>query len=195
MARSQNSKDVKRRTRYLAYAIPLIALAIVGGSYVLFLEPQPTVPAAMDFTFNILLQVSNKNSSQVRAIAPGHPIGEAGGYWATSQYNNDSVDSSHYPVYMDIPSTACTPVCVIHVKSRVVHAFTLGDFFAVWGQPLGENNTIGVTRSNSFAWQMCIGPPNSATLSNQWGNYIVQSGDDLTLFYYDTSTGLGCAPA
>lgn len=29
-----------------------------------------------------------------------------------------------------------TPDGIIHVESPVVHTFTLGDFFAIWGEPL-----------------------------------------------------------
>jgi len=195
LARSKNARAGGRGVKYLKYAIPLIALVVIGGSYALTLQPTPTYPAAMNFTFNLLVDVSNKNSTQVSAIAPGHPIGEAGGYWATTKYNNDSVDASHYPIYMDSPGIVCTPVCVMHVKSRVVHPFTLGDLFGVWGQTLGENNTIGVPRNGSFAWQFCVGPPRSAVISNEWGSFVLQANVDLTLYFYDTTTGLGCAPS
>lgn len=180
----------------MAYAIPLIALAGAGFVFVLTVLPTASSPPAMDFTFKLLIQVANKNSTSVRAIAPGHTIGEAGGFWASTQYNNDSVDSSHYPIYMDDPAIACTPVCLIHVKSKIVHSFTLGDFFNVWGQPLGENNTIGVPRNGSFAWEMCLGPtPSTASISNAWGSLGLQSNLDITLFFFDTVKGTGCAPS
>jgi len=181
--------------KYLAYAIPLIALIGVATTYALTVLPTPSVPAAMDYSFRLLIQVSDKSSSQVRAIAPGHSIGEAGGDWATTKYNNNSIDASHYPVYMDTPGTACTPVCLIHVKSRIVHAYTLGDFFSVWGQPLGENNTIGIPRNGSFAWQLCLGLANNAISSNAWSGLVLQSDMAVTLFFYDAANGLGCAPS
>jgi hypothetical protein len=197
LARSQRDKaSGRKRVRYLAYAIPLIALAGVAFVYALTVLPSPTYPAAMDYTFKLLIEVANKNSTAplVRAIAPGHAIGESGGYWASTQYNNDSVDSTHYPVYMDDPSIACTPTCLIHVKSRFVHQFTLGDFFNVWGYPLGENNTISVPRNGSFAWEMCIGPdPSSASISTLWGAQPLQPNIDIKLYFFDTVNGTGCA--
>jgi hypothetical protein len=180
----------------LVYAIPLIALAGAAFVFTATIWPTASSPAAMDFTFKLLIDVTNKDGSLARGIAPGRAIGEPGGFWASTQYNNDSIDSSHYPIYMDAPATACTPVCLIHVKSRVVHQFTLGDFFNVWGQTLGENSTIGVPRNGSFAWEMCLGPdPSTASISNAWGSLGLQSNMDITLFFFDTVKGTGCAPS
>jgi hypothetical protein len=36
-----------------------------------------------------------------------------------------------------------TPDGIIHVESPVVREFTLGEFFAVWGQPLGARDVAG----------------------------------------------------
>jgi hypothetical protein len=156
----------------------------------LYASPIPSRPAAMDYTFQLLIQISNKNSTAQRAFAPGSPIGEAGGYWATTQYNSYGVDVTHYPIYMDAPGTVCTPVCTIHVKSTVVYNYTLGDLFNVWGQPLGENNTIGEPRQGSFVWQMCLGASQPSTESFAWGALPLSSGLAVTLNYYDTAAGL-----
>jgi hypothetical protein len=166
----------------------------VSVVFALTILPVPSTPAAMDFTFQLLIQMSNKDSSQIRAIAPANSIGEAGGFWATTQYNRNGVDPSHYPVYMDSPATACTPVCLIHVKSRVVHTYTLGDFFTIWGKPLGQNDTLGIPSNGTFQWQLCIGPPGGNQSSNEWGGLVLQSRMQITLFFYDT-TALGCAPS
>ena len=169
----------------------LLAVAVVFAMVVL---PAPSAPAAMDYTFHLLIQTSNKNSSQVRAIAPGNSIGEAGGYWATTRFNSYGLDPTHYPVYMDSPAIACTPGCIIHVKSRVIHAYTLGDFFDVWGQPLGQNNTIGVPSKDTFQWELCVGAVGNNVSSSEWGGLVLQDQMRITLFFYDT-TALGCAPS
>ena len=193
MARSRSVTAYRRgRTRYLIYAIPLIALIGVTIVYALIVLPIPSTPAAEDFTFKMVIQEQNKNSSYVRAIIPDNTIGEVGGYWASSQYSKYGVDSTHYPIYMDSPLTACTPVCLIHVKSTVVHTYTLGDFFNVWGQPLGEDNTFRIARNGNFAWELCVGPPGGTVSSNAWGSLALQPQMEITLFYYNT-TGLGCA--
>jgi hypothetical protein len=156
-------------------------------------------PAAMDFTFQLLIETANKNVTNplVRAIAPSNAIGIAGGSWKSTQYNAYGVDQGHYPIYMEAPAIACaTAVCTIHVKSKVVHQYVLGDFFNVWGQTIGQNDTIHITRSGNFAWQMCLGSEGNALSSDLWGGLVLQSQLPLiTLKYYDTANGLGCAPS
>jgi hypothetical protein len=185
----------KRRFRYLAFGIPLLALAIVTGVYVVYLLPVPSRPAVMDYTFQLLLEQSNRNGSQVRAIAPKVAIGEPGGFWNSLQYNSYGVDSSHYPLYLDTPSAAtCPSYCIVHVKSAVAHNYTLGDYFQVWGQPLGADNTIGIPRNGDLYWQMCIGLGSGASNNSEWGAFVLKPNLDITLFYHN-STGLGCSPS
>jgi hypothetical protein len=197
LAHSRNVSDSnRRRTRYLRYAIPLIAILGIGIVYTILTLPVPSAPAAMDFTFQLVIQVSNRNSTGIRGIVPNTSIGEAGGLWNTTRFNNYAVDSQHYPLYMDSPQFACpgnVPPCTIHVKSKTVYSYTLGDFFNVWGMLLGENDTMNIKSSGSFAWQLCIGSnPSTATLSNAWGSLVLQSNLQLVLFYADSSQA-GCA--
>lgn len=149
----------------------------------------------MDFTFQLLIQETNQTNA-ARAIAPKQTIGEPGGYWATTRFNAYGVNPQHYPIYMDDPLKVCTPVCTIHVKSTVVHNYTLGDLFAVWGQPLGQNNTIGEPSRSTFAWQMCVGTSQPGSVSNAWGALPLTPNIQITLNYYDTANGLPyCGPA
>jgi hypothetical protein len=197
LARSRSTKPAaKRRFRYLAYGIPLLALAIAAGVLVVDLLPVPAAPAVMDYTFKLLVETTNQNGTLAQARAPKLPVGEPGGYWATSQYNAYGVDSRHYPLYLDDPSVTanCPGYCVIHVKSRVAHNYTLGDYFAVWGQPLGMQNTVGIAAYQNFAWQMCIGLGSAASNSDEWGAYVLQPDVEITLMYHDQA-GLGCSPS
>jgi hypothetical protein len=179
----------------LLYAIPLIALVAIAAVYVVFTLPTPPAPAAMNFTFQLLLEKENVTAAGVQGIIPDHAIGETGGYWASNQFDSYEVDSSHYPIYMDTPPTACpNVVCTIHVKSRVVYNYTLGDFFQVWGIPLGENDTWNLQNSGRFAWMLCIGPdPSTATISTAWGLLVLQSGMQLTIEYVDYTSPYTCA--
>jgi hypothetical protein len=36
-----------------------------------------------------------------------------------------------------------TPDGIIHIESPAIRTFTLGQFFAIWGQPLGPSNVAG----------------------------------------------------
>jgi len=192
VARSHISKNAKKGSvRYIAYGIPLLALAIVGGVYVAYILPTPASPPAMNFVFRLLVKVSNENGTQARYVAPKGAVGEAGGFWATSQFNSYGTDTSHYPIYMDIPSTACTSFCVVNVRSKVVYNYTLGDYFNVWGQLLGQNNTIGITRSGNAYWELCVGVAPASYHPPQWGGLVLQPAMNITLLYHDVATP-GC---
>lgn len=197
MARSRTANaGAKQRFRYLAYGIPLLALAITAAVLVVYLTPPAAAPAAMDFTFKLLVETTNKNGTLAQARAPKLPVGEPGGYWMNSTFNNYGIDVRHYPIYLDNPTlpSNCPGYCNVHVKSNVVHAYTLGDYFFVWGQPLGMNNTVGVKSYQNFAWQMCLGLGSSAINSNEWGSHVLSPDEEITLMYHDFSQ-LGCAPS
>ena len=205
MARSRESRAHKKGPRrYLLYAIPLIALAVISAVFVVYLLPVPDSPAKMDFTFQLLIQLPSKtNPGSVQAYAPARPVGETGGFWVSNQFDKYGVNSNHYPIYMDNPTTpsgtggACSSgVCTIHVKSTTVYNYTLADYFNVWGMTLGPNNTIGQPSQGTFVWQMCLGSTQPSTESTAWGALPLTSGLAVTLNYYDSSGGTAyCGPA
>jgi hypothetical protein len=196
-------KPNRKKFNRLVYLIPAIALLGVAIVYVVGTLPPPSAPAAMNFEDQIVIQMTNNDGSQVLPnIMPAYatrPIGETGGYWATTEFNSYEVNAQHYPLYMDIPAVACPSVsCVIHVKSRVNYNYTLGDFFAVWGEPLGQNNTVGIPRTTNkygtFAWEMCVGPTGDDTpFIGPYNSLVLQSQMDITLIFYNTTNGVGCA--
>jgi hypothetical protein len=190
------SKDAKRKgTNRLVYAIPLIALVLIAAVYAASVVPAPSSPAAMDFTVKLLVSITYNNGSRQAYWAPTRSVGEAGGIWETHQYDSYGVNS-HYPLYMDDPTAACPPqaACEFHVKSNVVHQYTLGDYLALLGYPtVNQNDTLGLKRSGNFAWQSCIGPTGHAVPNFQWGAMVLRKDMDITLLYYDTVNGFGCA--
>ncbi len=182
----------------LLYVIPVLALVAIMIVFAVAVTPQPSAPAVMNFTYTLVIQITNNNSSSVRNIAPAHPIGEAGGTWAVHNYDTNGVDAAHYPLYMDNPAIACAgqgAACTIHVKSKVQHDYTLGDFFAVWGYTIGPTNTLNIKPSGSFAWQMCLGAQRPAQRSDAWGSLVLQPNQYVTLLYFDTVNGFGCSPS
>jgi hypothetical protein len=199
LARSHDSAH--KRSRKLLYLIPVIALVGTVVVYAMATLPIGSSPTKMDFTDQIIILMENDFGNQTRGIVPKLPVGEAGGYWYSNQYNGYGVDPQHYPLYMN-PALDCvsnvTTSCTIHVKSTIIHQYILGDFFNVWGQSLGQNNTVGVPRVTNtygtFAWQMCIGPTGSGTPYFQpYGTLVLQPDMDITLIFYNTTNGIGCA--
>jgi hypothetical protein len=213
MARSRNA--TRKKYQKLFWLIPVIALIVTAAVLALaILPPPPPATPVMNYQDQIVIQMTNKNGSLLLAnIIPDYAryaIGEAGGYWATHTYDSYGVDPQHYPVYMDSPSVSCPIVneaCLFHVKSKTQHQFTLGDFFDIWGQTVGQNNTLGITRvteqvelkngtyvNGTFAWQLCTGPVGSATpFTGPYGSLVLQDQMEITLIFYDTTNGVGCA--
>lgn len=185
-----------RSTRRIAYLLLIVAL--LGMMVIYYVASAPPTPpgtshdSPLDFQDYLAIQV--QQSDGLHALNPSHPIGESGGTWMTHQYDSYGIDSQHYPLYMDTPSQVCQSSCTFHVKTKVAHPYTLGDFFAVWGYPIGPSNTLGYASSNSMAWQMCTGVNGgSQTINNQWGQLALQPNLLIHLVYYNTTSGTGCA--
>lgn len=107
----------------------------------------------------------------------------------TSKYLSDGVNGN-YPLYTS-PSfcgnvTGTGDLCIIRILSKVVRSYTLGDFFAVWGVPLGPDLTLSPSyRSNStYSWTMCTainGNPYAPT--EDWGNHVLVTGEVILLSF------------
>jgi hypothetical protein len=191
LARFQGKNPQKSRS-YL-FLIPIIALASAAGVIALAFYNPPQASPVQNYVFQMTIQVTNANGSGLHFIIPTQAVGEAGGVWTTHQYDNESVDSGHYPIYMDGPPNPYPGYSLVHVKSKVNRQYTLGDFFAVWGKSLGQNDTISVKASGNFLWELCTGTSaGTAKYDPLWGATPLVPGLAVTLFYYDR-TSLGCA--
>ncbi len=119
-------------------------------------------------------------------------IGAPGGIWKTHQYDSYGV-AQRYPVYFltqDVPQSY-PGYFTVHVKSSVTRLYTLGDFFAVWGQPLGQNNTVSLTSPpsssyhefrSSWVWSMCV-LTSSSPRHGGWGNEALVKDMQVELLY------------
>src|SRR5207245_5071904 len=102
MARSKNARsNSDRGTRYVRYAIPFVAILALAVTLTILTLPAPSAHAAMDFTFQLALQESNKDNTRVGGLLPTNAIGEAGGLWNTTKLNSYGIDASHYPISID----------------------------------------------------------------------------------------------
>src|SRR5260370_32884569 len=104
MARSRDDKKRKERSR-LIIAIPLVALVIVAGVYIVSILPA-TSSVPVNFNDELLIEVQQGNSSNFLIVAPNRTIGEPGGLWATHQYDSYAVAGA-YPRHMDKPYQHC----------------------------------------------------------------------------------------
>lgn len=184
MARSKAPPSGRRLQPIIAVAV-LIAVIAVGAYFVFGYSATPG-KAVLDYTVQISIQVENNNSSQIRFIVPPI-IGKAGGAWASHALDLYGVDGN-YPVYTDTPPANYPGYSLIHVRSNTVHNFTLGDFFGVWGYPLGPNQTLSLPSHppDGAIWFMCVGPSSNSLRPGYWGSETLTSDNPIILIYGKT---------
>lgn len=181
MARS--SRTPERRSRRWLYAGIILAVVLVAGVYVLVAAPPPP-PArpVVDFVFALSIQYHTQGGFRF-LIPPA--IGVPGGIWASHQYDSYGLNS-RYPVYTEGPPNPYPGYSIIHVRTTAAHPFTLGDFFAVYGQTLGRNDTLGITAvPNGSFWDMCVGSP-PAIRAGYWAAEVLADRQNITLVYGTT---------
>ncbi len=83
-------------------------------------------------------------------------------------------------------STGCTrPVHthdsdgVIHVESPVQYPYTLGDFFAAWGQKFSSTTLVGYNADATHKITMTV----NGFVNTQFENYVLRDNDDIVLTY------------
>lgn len=69
----------------------------------------------------------------------------------------------------------------IHVEASVTRAFTLGEFFAVWGQPLGPQRTVDLVPDANHTLTMTV----DGVASQAWGNLVLADNQQVEV-HYDT---------
>jgi len=179
------------RKKLVLYSVPFIALALLVAIYfAVSANPQ----AQQDFTIPIAIQIYqlNQGSAYVSNVLPIN-VGIRGGIWKTNQYDNEGING-HYPVFAQQAPGGNTTYSIIHVRSTVSRTYTLQDFFNVWGQPLGETNTLNFTipppandpRFNPYyGWFMCIRIEGGRIQQGHWGNQTLVPGLGIVLKYSD----------
>jgi hypothetical protein len=163
-----------------------ILLVIAVTAYFLLSYTPVQAKAVMDYQVQISIQVENNNSTKVRFIVPPM-IGKGGGAWASHALDKYGVDNN-YPVYTETPPANYPGYSIIHVRSNTVYNFTLGDFFAVWGYPLGPDKTLTLTSNppDGAIWFMCVGPSSNALRPGHWGAETLTSDNPIILIYGKT---------
>lgn len=197
------SRRGNRRSRLVFYAVPIIAVVFTAGVLGLsYLRPPPIMCSnsssgtlAMDFTVALSIQVVNLGGNQTRFVVPPS-VGIPGGSWANKTlvgYGTNDIS----PLCMDTPAAGAqyAGFSSIRVRSTAVLNYTLRDFFNVWGEPLGRNNTdltlsSVVQARQGYVWQMCIGNP-TAPNNLRIGNWLFEplvTGKFITLVYYNQNS-------
>ncbi len=190
----------------MVLAIPLAAIIIVGALFWVTYSSQTQVAMHIHprLTIQIIGANSNRSNFQSQFILTKDNIGAPGGIMYTTKYLSDGVNG-FYPLHTQFPSclnVTRVMMCTIHVESKVVRAYTLGDFFDVWGYPLGRENTLGYQANDTiytvhppqpypFYWDMCIrDPATGRTLPNdEWGAHVLRDGELIFLVFSQIGCG------
>ena len=178
----------RRRSRP-TFLIPVFATLIVIGLFI-FASFPPHTAAAQEFQFAVSILINKSTSNSGVYVQLNGPIGEVGGFWSTTQYNSYGLDG-RYPIYAE-PRQNTANGFVVHVRSSKVLNYTFGDFFAVWGESLG-NVTLGTPPGNGYSWTMCFGTSsnNQRPVINvtDWPKQVLQPN----LIYFLRFAISGCA--
>lgn len=70
---------------------------------------------------------------------------------------------------------------LIHVESTVTRNYTLGEFFSIWGQPLGPSQVMGYVIDSHHTLTLLSDGQRTA----EWGALILRDGQTIEI-HYDT---------
>lgn len=186
----------KRNRKPLIIAIAFVVIVVVAAYYLVFAASPKVV---LDFTTKISIQVSTKlpNGTAVIHFFVPPSIGVHGATWQSHLYDAYGAHGN-YPVYTMAPTNPYPGFSTIYVQSVANRSYTLGDFFAVWGEPLSMSNTLNMptpplASSNStfgpdWYWDMCVGPSPNALHRGTWGNQTLLPTENIILLY----SNIGC---
>jgi hypothetical protein len=167
----------------------------------------PAIPSGgvMSYSLSIQIQVwgnVGNGSEQVQNIIPS-PIGIPHCTWATHQYDAYGV-AGRYPIYV-LPLVAGSSFqgwSTIYVDSTKNLNYTLGDFFAVWGQTLNNKTMFGKTVppapsyrqfNDTWIWSLCVGYGAGPFIPvyDHWSGLILSTAPYILLTYNTNVTGCG----
>jgi hypothetical protein len=209
------SKTVRRRRgpRPLFFVPALVIIIALTAYFVVANQPVRDTPV-LNFSVNLSIAYSyypyqngacnTTAQPNLRYTPPTNAVGIPGGIWNSSAPYSSYGVNSRYPVFsLAVPLTNYPGFFPVYVQSKVDRTYYLKDFFNVWGEPLGVNNTLGLTTppSNSIMtsfcvgpgwyWDMCVGTSPNALHEGLWDAESLSPGKDIALLYSD----IGCVSA
>ncbi len=151
--------------------IPLILIGFFYGAYEVYLSLAPPAPALRIFP-GLFIDAKVRGTDSFLPFPIPEKIGNPGGIWKAHVYDGDGLNG-FYPLYTTDRSG------LIHVVSKVARNYTLGDFFAVWGQTLNSTQVLSLHNGSDGTWTMIVnGQP-----SNDWGGHMLKDGEIIRLRY------------
>lgn len=174
-----------RRRRLIAVAL-VVATLVLGTAAAITLAPMlgglngggnpPPPPPDQKVPMHIHVSLALFRDGQ-KATLPGD-IGQRGGHWVDHSLDHlldlrEGAAGSLSPLHTHDSSGT------IHVEASETYAFTLGEFFAVWGQPVGPVQTVDLIPDDSHTLTMTVNGENSTA----WGSLVLHDGDAIEIHY------------
>jgi hypothetical protein len=170
-----------RQREIIAVAAVILVVAGVGAAVMLSPPPVPQhPPGPQEIISNTPMHIHPRLYVRVdgaeRQIPPN--IGLQGGAWASHDLDHwldlrEGAQGQLSPLHTHDSSGT------IHVEAAVTRGFTLGEFFAVWGQPLGPDQT----------WNLRADAQHSLTLTvngngvSDWQNVVLADNQQIVINY------------
>ncbi len=167
----------------------------------------PAIPSGGVSNYSVSFQVQvwgnvGNGSEQVQNIIPS-PMGIPYCPWANHQYDAYGV-AGRYPIYV-LPLAAGSSFqgwSNIYVDSTQSRDYTLGDFFALWGQTLNNQTMFGKTVppassyrqfNDTWIWSLCVGYGIGpfVPINSNWSGLILAKAPFILLTYNTNITGCG----
>lgn len=67
----------------------------------------------------------------------------------------------------------------IHIESPVPHAFTLGDFFTVWGKPFSSSEILSYSTDGGHTITMTV----NGTTNTEYQNLVLEDGQQIVITF------------
>jgi len=101
-----------------------------------------------------------------------------------SKWNNHTLDqwSLNGPTFSPLHTHDNTGK--IHVESTVTRDYTLGEFFSVWGEPVGPTQVTNMKADTGHRLSMTVDGKNSTA----WGNLVFVDGQQIIIHYDNVTT-------
>ena len=173
----------RQRRRRVLLTVALVSVVAVGAAGAIALAPYlgrpssgPGQVAPTDQPMHIHVHLALFRDAQ-QATLPGD-IGQYGGRWADHGLDpylspNEGQVGTMSPIHTHDSSGT------VHVESRVTRGYTLGEFFSVWGQPIGPERTVDLVPDANHTLTMFVdGQPSDA-----WGGLVLTDGANIEIRY------------
>jgi len=175
-----------RRKAITAWAVIVAGIVLAAAATAIWIRPgspphASSIPNPLaDPTSDIPMHIHSRLSFFSDGAPVGVPagIGLANGVWADHSLDTfldprEGAQGQLSPLHTHNESG------YIHVEARVTRAFTLGEFFDVWGKPLGLSRTWDFVADAGHEITLTVdGKP-----STLWGELVLQDNQQIEIRY------------